>query len=331
VAGADITPHIQPRLIDMTITDERGIDADQIDITLDDSDGKLDIPARGAQIVVAIGWHEEFLINKGVFIVDDVEHSGAPDRLTIRGRSADMRKSLTEKRDDSWHQTTVGDVIREIAERNELTPVIAEQFDKAMLLHQDQTDESDISFIDRIARQFDAIATVKLGRLLFIPIGGGVSLSGLPIGRVTIERGSGDQHRFSISDREAYTGVRAYWHDTAEADQKEVFAGKESEEEDFDSASKVKTLRHIYPDQLSAERAARADWQRIQRGLAELSITLAHGRPDLVPEMPVTVRGFKPHIDGTEWIIKRVTHRLSDAGYMTGVDLEIRGEDGEKL
>ncbi|MDI8752169.1 acetyl-CoA sensor PanZ family protein, partial [Salmonella enterica subsp. enterica serovar Montevideo] len=42
------------------------------------------------------------------FTVDEIEHSGAPDRLTIRARSADFRETLNTRREKSWHQTTVG-------------------------------------------------------------------------------------------------------------------------------------------------------------------------------------------------------------------------------
>ena len=41
-------------------------------------------------------------------------------------------------------------------------------------------------------------------------------------------------------------------------------------------------------------RAARAEWERIQRGVAEFDITLARGRPELYPEQPTTVRGSSP-------------------------------------
>ena len=47
VDGKDISTAIRPRLMSMTITDNRGFTADTIEITLDDSDGQLDMPRRG--------------------------------------------------------------------------------------------------------------------------------------------------------------------------------------------------------------------------------------------------------------------------------------------
>lgn len=92
LAGEDITQRIQPRLMQLTLTDNRGMEADQLDLTLDDSDGRLDIPTRGASIHLSLGWSDTGLIDKGSYTVDEVEHSGTPDQLTIRARSADLRE-----------------------------------------------------------------------------------------------------------------------------------------------------------------------------------------------------------------------------------------------
>ena len=72
----------------------------------------------------------------------------------------------------------------------------------------------------------------------------------------------------------------------------------------------------------NALRAARAELQRIQRGLA--TFTLATGRPDLFPEIPVTVQGFKPEIDATHWLITLATHRLDSSGLITTLDMELK-------
>ncbi|KAB8065723.1 phage tail protein I [Janthinobacterium violaceinigrum] len=46
---------VSPRLINLTLTLCRGDESDQLDISLDDSDGKLALPPRGAQIALALG------------------------------------------------------------------------------------------------------------------------------------------------------------------------------------------------------------------------------------------------------------------------------------
>ncbi len=47
VDGKDITHAIEKRLININLTDNRGMEADALDISLSDHDGALTIPPRG--------------------------------------------------------------------------------------------------------------------------------------------------------------------------------------------------------------------------------------------------------------------------------------------
>jgi len=90
------------------------------------------------------------------------------------------------------------------------------------------------------------------------------------------------------------------------------------------SAENTKVLRHTYASEATAIRGAKAAFDKLQRGVASFSITLAHGRADLFPELPAAVIGFKPIIDSTDWIISQVSHSLSDSGFTTQLDLEMK-------
>ena len=105
-------------------------------------------------------------------------------------------------------------------------------------------------------------------------------------------------------------------------------AGKLATDNAFDhSADNVKTLRHVYSSKANANRAARAEWRKLQRGMATFSISLAIGIPELFPETPVTVRGFKPPIDSTDWIVTKVTNTIGEAGYAQRIELEIKATE----
>ena len=222
IEGKDVTTVLDNRLMGVTLTDNRGFEADQLDLELDDADGQIVLPRRGAVIQFALGWEGQPLFPKGSFTVDEIEHSGAPDRLTIRARSADFRATLNIRREKSWHQTTVGEVVREIAARHNLKMAIGQDLADRPLDHLDQTNESDASFLMKLARQYGAIASVKDGNLLFIRQGQGRTASGKPLPVVTITRKDGDGHRFTLADRGAYTGVIASWLHTREPKKKEV-------------------------------------------------------------------------------------------------------------
>lgn len=83
------------------------------------------------------------------------------------------------------------------------------------------------------------------------------------------------------------------------------------------------TLTTTYAGKAQAIRAAQAKWDKLQRGVAEFSITLAIGRPELYPETPVKVKGFKSVIDNQPRIITKVIHSLNNSGYTTNLELEV--------
>lgn len=347
IDGVDITHKIKPRLMSLTLTDNRGFDADQVELQLDDSDGLLTMPRRGATLRVWIGWKGAPLIDKGSFTVDELEHAGAPDTLTITGRSVDFRESLNVKKERSFHGKKLSEIIDTLAKNNGLFSVISTSLKDEVIDHIDQTNESDAAFLVRLAKMFDTIPTVKDGRLLFVRAGLALTATGKAMPPVVITRSSGDQHRFSVADRDAYTGVVAYWHDKKKAEKKKVKLKRRkrktvttTEPEVVDTTTpkavvkqnelligsdeNVKHLRYIYATQKYAERAAKTAWQRLQRSVAEFSITLAMGRPELITELPITVKGFKPQIDEGSWLSTKVIHNINDNGYTSQLELEVK-------
>lgn len=224
----DISQLVSTRLMGLTLTDSRGFEADQLDIQLNDADGMLSLPPRGAILSLGLGWKNEPLTYKGEYTVDEVEHSGAPDSLTIRARSADLRGALTNQQERSFHRTTLGAIVKQIAEENQLKPQISSEMANINIAHIDQANESSINLLQRLAKEHDAIATVKNGNLLFMPAGRGKTVNGQEIPVLIITRQQGDSHRFSIAEGDNYEGVKAYWHNTTTGKRGEVIWDKHS-------------------------------------------------------------------------------------------------------
>src|SRR5690606_27616850 len=117
-------------------------------------------------------------------------------------------------------------------------------------------------------------------------------------------------------------GVRARYYDVNSAKKQEAIAG---------GGDNLKELRHVYTDRESAVSAARAEWNRLQRGSASLTYTLAKGRPDLIPELTYTLVGVKERIDAVVWLGGNVTHQLTDSGFITSLDLESKLPDADEV
>jgi len=339
------------RIISISLTDKRGFEADELTIELDDHDGTIAIPKTGSKITLKLGYKETGLVEKGEYLVSEFTASGSPDRLSITARAADLAEALAEQVEKSWHKQTLYQIIETIAKKHKYEYIISKDYQNTKIDHIDQTNESDASFMSRLAEQYDAIATIKNGKLLFIPAGESQTASGQPILPTTITRASGDSHSFTYSSSNSYQAVRAYYTDKKTGQKKEVIVNKDNaypnkkttqqtktvkgktfkakkKENDNQKVNtegqKIKTLRHLYATESGAWSGARGAFKKIQRGVAEFSITLAVGRPDLYPETPAVVKGFKPEIDAEAWLITEVSHKIDSGGYTAGIQFEAR-------
>ncbi len=322
----NVTNVFQNRLLSLTLRDERGNKADQLDISLDDSDGLLPLPEKKAIIKIWLGFKQPKstlpnlqtttpLTFKGAFVVDEITYSNQSsiDTLQITARSADFKGPLKIKREQSWHQITLADLLKTIAIRNELTPRISDTLATTLIDHIDQTDESDISFLNRLAKRYDAICTIKDSNLLFAEIGNATTVSGKPLPLLIIDKSETSSYTYQTQDRDGeYSGVQSYWNDKRYAKRKIVLAG---------SDKNPKVLRSTYPSEQQATGAAKAEWKKLNRNQTSFSVNLTVGNPDALPEMPVLFTGFKEQIIVHKWGIESIEHVLTDKGLTGRVSL----------
>ena len=343
------------RIISISLTDKSGFEADELTVSLSDHDGKLALPPKSAEITISLGYIETGIVDKGSYKITEVSWSGAPDTLHITAQSADTSDRFSEAKEKSWHKTSLKEIIESIAAANGYTPIIGKAYQDEKIDHIDQSNESDAAFLSRLAERYDAIATVKHGRLLFVSSGEATTAGGQPLPTIRITRNSGDQYAFRYSNTESYNAVRAYYIDKQTGKKHEVVITEDNydpvkktvtttkkyktkrkdgkthktttkevtEIKQVDTAGKkIKTLRHTYQSPKTAATGARAAYKKLKRGAMEFDISLAIGRPDVAPESPVTLQGFKPEIDAEKWVGKETVHTLDGNGLTTAVKLQ---------
>ena len=321
--GKDLSDRLRPRLISLRLSEKRGGDADQLEIAITDHDGRMVLPPAGAALTIQLGWKAGSdvtvgLVDKGRFVVDAIEHSGPPDVIVIRARSADMTSAIRTRREQSWHKTTLGTIINQVAARNKLSVRCAPSLASHQVNALTQGRESDMALLRRLGREHDATATIKAGTLIFAPIGAATTASGSKVPGLTIRRGDGDRHAFRIEKREEVGEVEANWHDRAGAKMKTVKAGF--------GAGPTRRLTRTYATEAAARKAAAAESSRAGRTPRKLDLGLALGRLEIYPDRPVAVSGFKAEIDAVHWLVADVTHELlPDRGFTTSLTLETAG------
>lgn len=320
--GADLNEPIEPRLMSLTLSEKRGGEADQLDIVIHDQDKRrpMAIPKEGAKIRLSIGWLRGKdvpigMVDKGSFKVDEVEWGGPPDTITIRARSADLTDSFRVRREKKHKDTTLGKIIEEIAADNGLKARVAPALASIEVPVMAQDQRSDMALVKALGRRHDAVATVKDGTLIFAPIGAGITASGKPLPSFALSKRESDNYRYSRAKREDYAGVEARYHDQGKAKRETVLVGSpETPGRSTTSTRKPKRLKRTFHRKEDARHAAEAEDKRIRRAEAEFEYDCSLGDPRLSPEQKGKVTGFKPEIDGRQWLIAEVTHSLDGNG-----------------
>lgn len=324
----DITAAVLSRMVSITVTDESGTKSDTVEIVLADHDptAALAIPSTGAELDVFVGY-DGMPAHLGLYVVDEVEVAGWPGTMTIRGKAAPFttgkggKTDLQTQKSRSWPAgTTLSDLVAKIASEHGMEPAVSQSLADKVLPHLAQTEESDMSFLVRVARRFDAIAKPAGGKIVMAKRGESKSASGQSLPPIVVHPSENTSYRMTIATRESKGTVIAYWHDRRANKRHEVKIG---------DGEPVRRMRQWYPDEATAREAAQSEVGRRERGEHKLSLTLP-GNPGLMAESPLVAVGFRPGVDG-EWLVTRVVHNITKAGgYVCDLEAEKPGGGGGK-
>lgn len=311
--GGDITKLIADRLVSLRISEQAGQQSDSLEITLDDRDKRIPVANSGTWLRVWLGYSKP--VYMGAFAVDEVELSMGPRSMVIRATASNTAPTLVkEQRTQSWHGKTLGQVVQEIAQRNNLISVIKGNLASVQLKHEDQTNESDQSFLTRLAEKYRATIKPADGRLVVVPRGDKDNA-----GNVTIKQKEVTNWRATLKNRGAYGAVKAKWLDRAVNKEKVYTAGETG------SALPVFEEKQLFKTEAEAQKAADSRLQSLRAGEVRISLQMP-GRPDVNAEGLVTLQEFREYVDGT-WNVKSITHDLGSNGYVTTVECGTQGEE----
>lgn len=313
-SNKDISDLLESRLLSIEISDEIGFASDSFSMELDDRDNIFDIPKCGGELEVFLGYDKDELYPMGKFIVDEVEIAGKPDKLMITGRSAN--NSLGSNLGDfkatknySWKEYTLLGIIQTISSRYGLKAIVDDNFKKILVNHIDQTDESDCSFMLRLAEDYGATLKIANGKLLFIEPLRGLFPDGTKMPTIKIEYSSLSNYRMRITERNKYGKVIAKYYDFDEAEEKQVAAG---------SSNPTYTLRDTFISKNQATLRAKGKLADIETGQYNLSFETI-GNPLLAAESKIEIAGIREELKNA-WIVKQVRHSFSSSGFRTSIE-----------
>lgn len=319
IDGKDVSGKINPRVLKGRVSRHDGEKADELTLTLSNFDGMLAKPKRGQTLQVALGFVEfGGAVDRGAYIVQDVSKKGPAAVFEVSGQSADLKKTLKIQKTRTWvAPKTLGDVLKQVAGDNGLTPAIDGSL--AAIAVENiiaQTGESDMHLVMRLARRYGAVGKFAQGRLVFVPKGAGTTASGAAIAAITITPNDCESFHIHDSDRQ----VRGKSHG-------KVWNRKTATSTDVNGHAGDAGPDYSYPETFGsnteAKMATAARAKEFARGKKTLSAAL---RPPVSPPVPggvVTTEGFGDD-DDADFIVKTVSDEFDDKGLVTSIEGELK-------
>ena len=312
VGGEDVTARVREHLVELRVTLSSTPTSDALQITLSDALGVLARPAAEREIRVSLGYRDTGLTALGVYYHSETDIDLAPRRMVLRATAADLRGRSTLKapRSRAWPATTLGHVVATIAAEHGYTARVAPVLAAEAIGHIDQTSESDLGLLHRLARGYDATVKAAGGALVVVPRGLGRSVSGSALPTYTASPAAGMvlSGRIAHRGRPRYAAVQASYYDVAAAAMVHVTAG--AGEPRF-------VIREPRPDRAQALADAQARLARLRHQTATLELEVV-GDPTLAAEARIRTTGWGADTDGV-WSITRVMHTLSATGFRSQV------------
>ena len=357
-SGSDVTGLVARHLAELRVTLTSDRASDTVEIDLSDDRHALAIPTAERELRVWLGYEDAGLVPMGVYYHDESEMVLAPSLLTVRATAADLRRrsALKAPRRRAWDNVQLRDLVRAIATEHGYAARVAPDLADVAIAHIDQTAESDLHLLRRLARQYDATVKAAGGYLIFAPRGRGLSAgTDAPLPVVTYaprEREGGDQAvlsaRYTVRGRPRYDAVVASYQDVEQGGQRDVKVRLRRRRRDaggddgdvravvagyHDNNDVAEHLEHEndllptfivrepLPDRAQAVAAATARLLRFARQKEEVELSVP-GRPEVVSETVVQLIGW-PTAGTSRWTVLRAEHTLGPRqGFISSIVAE---------
>jgi uncharacterized protein len=301
---SDITSLLNLESSRIEFTDESGDVSDEISLVFE---GAFKRPKYEDELKLWIGTKENGLFYCGLFLVQTSKYKdGAKKQIEVRATAADFSKGLKVKRSQTYENISITKVCELIAKRNELQ--IKSDFDDIFISHLEQTNESDLHFLKRISKDYNALFSIKNNSLVFLKkIKEGQKADSLPRFSLIVD----DLIDISIesSNKTSYNSCKAIWRDTKDNTQKSVIVG---------DGEPTKIIKDSFENTADAKTKALAHLQKANSGTKVGTISC---------DGFVLFAGGVLSLSGTyeddgEYEIKKAHHTIDESGWKVSIEIE---------
>lgn len=321
--GTDISRDVAPDLLRMSYTDHAEGQADDLEIELQDREGRwFDpwYPVKGDQVEASLeceAWGEDratVTLRLGAFQVDEISVSGPPIKVRIMAHSANVTGAMRQKRTRAWESTDLATIASQIASEHGLGTMLQLE-DPPTYERMDQTEQSDLEFLDRLCKPHDLYVKVAENKLI---VSSKEKLEEVSAG--TIDASEASRYSFRDKTHEIYKACKVtYW----DPDKKQEYTHTETDPQAPETGDTL-TINERMESRAKAIERARKELQRKNKWEVSGDMTLP-GRPDLAAGVSVNLTGFGA-VSGRHFIEKSV-HTYSRSGYKTKLTLRRGAKD----
>lgn len=319
--GRDLTADLSPYVLGVTWTDYLSGQSDEISIELEDTDDKwlgVWYPVKGDALSLSMTYPGQAPLNCGSFEVDEINASGPPSVVVIRGLSAGVSKGVRTRKGVAYENTTLAEIARQVAKRNKLDlvgEIRALRIDRIT-----QFQERDLAFITRLGRQYGYAVKLRENKLIFTAKA--ALRDGLPVRSISRRECS----RYDLKDKikDVFRSAKNTHHDP---DTQKTIRSQAKDSRAPDSQASMETsadelrINQRAPDADSAQAQADAALGDANDERAGGSLTLPADRR-LVAGAVVTLTADWGRMAG-DYLINQARHsKRRSAG--TTADIEIR-------
>ena len=301
--GQDKSVQIAKNLVSISFKDEANSKSDEITIKVA---GEFKRPSYEDEIKLSFGYLDDNeIFNCGLFVVQTTTKDN-DNVLSITATGADFSSTLKEKQNKTFEGVSVGQIVADIASKNGLKSNT--DFDDIYVLSLAQSDESDLHFLNKLAKQQNAIFNIKNQTLVFKKkIKEAKKNDTLPI--YTINKKDTLSLSIKHSSKTYYNSCKAIWQDTKLNEIRELLCG---------SGDPCLNYRGTFKDDADAKLKADAKLQQANQGIICGSLSVeggayyAGGILNLVGTLE----------DDGEYQITSINHTYNNNGWSCKIEFE---------
>lgn len=217
VNDENVTQKVSEHFISLQVTDNDKDDSDEITLTLS---AKFKRPSYQDKIKVFLGYENDLKF-AGLYYVQTTNIRDNK-QLTIRATGVDFNGDLKQRKSITYPPAVLSDetvtlahVVKQIASRHGLESKTDLDIGKRF----EQINESDLNFLNRLAKEYNAIFNIKNNTLYFMTKGGEVP-------KVTIDINRCYTSDITYSNKTLYKSCKAVYHNSKTNRKHEIVTGE---------------------------------------------------------------------------------------------------------